>query len=145
MGNITIENNPDLSRLDLSLFDALPILGAYTITISNTALTGNYVEATVTITTTGGLDERIRSATLNFLKPALTLAAATTTVTYTFAGDLISNVTTSTRDNNSNIVATSINTSTLHDLINYPSPVLNSSSNVVSTVTEASFPYIKGP
>ena len=48
------------------------------------------------------------------------------------------------RDNNGNIVATSTNTSTLYDLINYPSPVLNASSNVVSTVTEASFPYIEG-
>ena len=95
--NITIENNPDLSTLDLSSFDTLPILGAYTITISNTALTGNYVEATFTVTTTGGRDERIRSATLNSLKSAMTLAAATTAVTYTFAGDIISNVTTSTR------------------------------------------------
>ena len=144
VGNITIENNPDLSTLDLSSFDTLPILGAYTITISNTALTGNYVEATVTVTTTGGLDERIRSATLNSLKPAMTLAAATTAVTYTFAGEIISNVTSSTRDNNGNIVATSTNTSTLHDFINYPSPVLNATSNVVSTVTEASFPYIEG-
>ena len=145
VGNVTIEDNPKLSTLDLSSFKTLPQVGGYTITISNTALTGNYVEATVLVTTTAARVERIRSAALNSLKPAMTLAAATTAVTYTFAGDLISNVTTSTRSNvNDNIVATSTNTSTLHDLINYPSPVLNAASKVVTTVTEASFPYIEG-
>ena len=145
VGNVTIQDNPKLSTLDLSSFETLPQLGAYTITISNTALTGNYVEATVLVTTTAARVERIRSAALNSLKPAMTLAAATTAVTYTFAGDLISSVTTSTRSNvNDNIVATSTNTSTLHDLINYPSPVLNAASKVVTTVTEASFPYIEG-
>ena len=145
VGNVTIQDNPKLSTLDLSSFETLPQLGAYTITISNTALTGNYVQASVLVTTTAARVERIRSAALNSLKPAMTLAAATTAVTYTFAGDLISNVTTSTRSNvNDNIVATSTNTSTLHDLINYPSPVLNAASKVVTTVTEASFPYIEG-
>ena len=145
VGNVTIEDNPKLSTLDLSSFETLPQVGGYTITISNTALTGNYVEATVLVTTTAARVERIRSAALNSLKPAMTLAAATTAVTYTFAGDLISSVTTSTRSNvNDNIVATSTNTSTLQELINYPSPVLNASSKVVTTVTEASFPYIEG-
>ena len=144
VGNITIEDNPKLSTLDLSSFATLPQVGAYTITISNTALTGNYVEATVLVTTTAARVERIRSAALNSLKPVMTLAAATTAVTYTFAGDLISSVTTSTRSNgNDNIVATSTNTSTLQELINYPSPVLNAASKVVTTVTEASFPLYR--
>ena len=74
----------------------------------------------------------------------MTLAAATTAVTYTFAGDFISSVTTSTRSNvNDNIVATSTNTSSLQELINYPNPVLNAASKVVTTVTEASFPYVR--
>ena len=47
VGNITIQDNPKLSTLDLSSFATLPQVGAYTITISNTAQTGNYVEATV--------------------------------------------------------------------------------------------------
>ena len=145
LGNITIQDNPKLSTLDLSSFDTLPEVGGYTITISNTALTGNYVEATVLVTTTAARVERIRSAALNSLKPAMTLAAATNAVTYTFTGDIISNVTTSTRSNvNDDIVATGTGTSTLEDLINYPSPLLNASSKVVSTVTEASFPYIEG-
>ena len=141
VGNVTIQDNPKLSTLDFSSFETLPQVGGYTITISNTALKGNYVEATVLVTTTEARVERIRSAALNSLKPAMTLAAATTAVTYTFAGDIISIVTTSTRSNvNDNIVATSTNTSTLHDLINYHSSVLNAASKVVTTVTEASFP-----
>ena len=59
----------------------------------------------------------------------MTFAAATTAVTYTFAVDVISNVTTSTRSNvNDKIVATSTNNSTLHDLINYLSLVMRSSA-----------------
>lgn len=145
VGNVTIQDNPKLSTMDLSSFETLSQLGAYTVTISNTALTGNYVQATEQTTTTAARVERIRSAALNSLKPVMTLAAATTAVTYTFAGDLISSVTTFTRSNvNDNIVATSTNTSTLQELINYPSPVLNAASKVVTTVTEASFPYIEG-
>ena len=145
VGNITIQDNPKLSTLDLSSFATLPQVGAYTITISNTALAGNYVEATVLVTTTAARVERIRSAALNSLKPVMTLAAATTAVTYTFAGDLVSSVTTSTRSNvNDNIVATGTGTSTLQELINYPSPVLNAASKVVTTVTESSFTYIEG-
>ena len=134
-----------MSTLDLSSFETLPQVGGYTITISNTALTGNYLEATVLVTTTAARVERIRSAALNSLKPAMTKSAASAVVTYTFAGDLISSVTTSTRSNvNDNIVATSTNTSTLHDLINYPSTVLNAASKVVTTVTDESFKYIEG-
>ena len=145
VGNITIQDNPKLSTLDLSSFATLPQVGAYTITISNTALAGNYVEATVLVTTTAARVERIRSAALNSLKPVMTLAAATTAVTYTFAGDLVSSVTTSTRSNvNDNIVATGTGTSTLQELINYPSPVLNAATKVVTTVTESSFTYIEG-
>ena len=144
LGDITVQDNAKLATLDLSSFATLPQLGAYTITISNTALTGNYVEATILVTTTAARDERIRSAALASLKPAITLAAAAANVTYTFTGDLVSNVTTSTRSNvNDDIVATSTNTSTLQALISYPSSVINAETNVTTEVTESDFVYIE--
>ena len=144
VGNITIEDNPKLATLNFASFSTLPQLGSYTITVSNTALTGNYVEATLLVTTTAARVERIRSAALNSFKPAMTLAAASAAVDYSFAGDIISSVTTSTRSNvNDDIVATSTNTSTFQSLIQVGSPVVNSSTKVTSTLEEEDFVYVE--
>ena len=58
--NEVIEDNPKLATLNFASFSTLPQLGSYTITVSNTALTGNYVEATLLVTTTAARVERIR-------------------------------------------------------------------------------------
>ena len=72
----------------------LPILGGYTITISVTGLTGSYGIASEATTTTQAYSDKIYSNDLLTLKPLMDLAAASAVVTYTFAGDVISAVST---------------------------------------------------
>ena len=146
LGNITVQDNAKLATLNLGSFVTLPQLGEFTITISNTALTGNYVLATEIVTTTAARVERIRSAALASLKPIMTLSAAAANVTYTFAGDIISSVTTSTRSNvNNDIVATSTNTETLQTLLqsNNGFGIINTATKVVTEVAESDFTYIE--
>ena len=146
IGHITIEDNASLTSFDLSSFVTLPILGNYTITLDDNNLPGNYVEATVKVTTTDERVERIRSASLNTLKPAMDAAAANSSVGYTFAGEILSSVTTSTPSNiNDDIVATSTNTSTLEDILNTAvgtSPI-NTSTKVTGTFVDDDFTYVE--
>ena len=145
LGNVTIMNNPKLATLNFASFTTLPQLGSYTFTISNTALTGNYVQATELSTTTAAQVERIRSAALYSLKPAMTKSAASAVITYTFVGDIISSVTTSTQSTSGAIVSTSTNTSTLYELINVPSlNATNSATKVNGTFNDSSFQYVEG-
>ena len=72
----------------------LPILGTYTMTISNTGLTGSYGIASEATTTTVAYNEKIYSNDLMTLKPLMDLSAASAVVTYAFAGDIISAVAT---------------------------------------------------
>ena len=97
-GHITLVNLPLMTSLDLSSMVTLPQLGAYTITISETGLAGSYLVASELTTTTTVKEDRIFSDDLLTLKPYMDLAAATTAVTYTFAGDVLSSVTTRTWD-----------------------------------------------
>ena len=87
-----------MTSLNLSSMVTLPQLGAYTITISETGLAGSYLVASELTTTTTVKEDRIFSDDLLTLKPYMDLAAATTAVTYTFAGDVLSSVTTRTWD-----------------------------------------------
>jgi len=146
VGIVTISNNPALTALDLSSLQTLPQLGTYSITLDANNLSGNYVLATEIVTTTAARDERIRSAALATLKPIMALAAASNSVTYTMVGDLVTNVTTSTRSNiNDDIVATSTNTETLEDIISWSSGLgtINVSTNVVTTVQDEDFVYVE--
>lgn len=97
-GFITLVNLPLMTSLDLSSMVTLPQLGAYTITISETGLAGSYLVASELTTTTTVKEDRIFSDALFTLKPYMTAAASTTLVTYTFAGDVLSSVTTRTWD-----------------------------------------------
>lgn len=97
-GFITLVNLPKMTSLDLSSMVTLPQLGAYTITISETGLAGSYLVASELTTTTTVKEDRIFSDALFTLKPYMTAAASTTLVTYTFAGDVLSSVTTRTWD-----------------------------------------------
>ena len=144
LGNITIEDNSELSSFDLSSFSTLPQLGNYTITLDDNNLSGNYVEATSVTTTTAARVERIRSASLVTLKPVMVLAADNANVTYNFTGEILSSVTTSTRSNVSDdIVVTSTNTSTLEYIIDPANGVTNSSSKVTGTFEEGDFAYVE--
>ena len=87
-----------MTSLNLSSMVTLPILGAYTITISETGLTGSFGIASEATTTTQAYTEKIYSNDLMTLKPLMTLASASAVVTYTFAGDVISSVSTRTFD-----------------------------------------------
>ena len=97
-GHITLVNLPLMTSLNLSSMVTLPQLGAYTITISETGLAGSYLVASELTTTTTVKEDRIFSDDLLTLKPYMDAAAATTAVTYTFAGDVLSSVTTRTWD-----------------------------------------------
>ena len=144
LGNITIEDNSELSSFDLSSFSTLPQLGNYTITLDDNNLSGNYVEATSVTTTTAARVERIRSASLVTLKPVMVLAADNANVTYNFTGEILSSVTTSTRSNVSDdIVVTSTNTSTLEYIIDPANGVTNSSSKVTGAFEEGDFAYVE--
>ena len=89
-----------MTSLNLASMVTLPILGRYTITISDTGLTGSYGIASEATTTTQAYTDKIYSDDLMTLKPLMTLAAATNIVTYTFVGDIISSVSTRTFDAN---------------------------------------------
>ena len=97
-GHITLIDLPKMTSLDFSSMVTLPQLGEYTITISETGLAGSYLVASELTTTTTVKEDRIFSDDLLTLKPYMTAAASTTLVTYTFAGDVLSSVTTRTWD-----------------------------------------------
>ena len=143
-GHITLTNLPKMTSLDLSSMQTLPILGAYTITISETGLSGSYIEASIKTTTTDVVEDLVYSNDLVTLKPLMVAGAATTDVTYTFAGDILSSVTTRTWSIDGSGVATAgaASTSTA-TLANNDASVLYSlrnASTVVSKVfSEADF------
>ena len=144
IGNITVEDNTALTAFDFSSFTTLPQVGSFTITLDDNNVAGNYVEATLLVTTTAARVERIRSASLATLKPAMTAAAADSNVTYTFSGEILSSVTTSTRSNvNDDIVATSTNTETLEYIIDPANGITNSSTVVTGTLEEGDFTYVE--
>ena len=136
-----------MTSLNLGSMVTLPILGAYTITISDTGLTGSFGIASEATTTTQAYTEKIYSDDLMTLKPLMTLAAATNIVTYTFVGDIISSVSTRTFDANgvpSAISATG--TLPLTGANSSPSNILakfkNSASKVTTPVNELDFTYV---
>ena len=144
IGNITIEDNAALASFDLSSFTTLPQLGSYTITLDDNNTSGNYVVATLLVTTTAARVERIRSASLATLKPIMALAAASSNVDYSFSGEILTNVTTSTRSNvNDDIVATSTNTETLEWIITPANGVTNSSTVATGTLEESDFTLVE--
>ena len=95
VGFVTLTSLPAMTSLDLGSMVTLPILGTYTLTISATGLTGSYGIATEATTTTAAYTDKIYSNDLMTLKFSLmTLASASSAVTYVFEGDIISSVAT---------------------------------------------------
>ncbi|MDA9886173.1 hypothetical protein N9D55_01920 [Flavobacteriaceae bacterium] len=93
-GNIDISGNAALASLDLSSLQTLPLLGSYSVNISNNKLTGTYTAYTAGSTTTNEVLESLTSPTLASLKPYIKKAVAsrasatTGNVTYTLAVNL---------------------------------------------------------
>ena len=147
VGTVVLTGLAKMTSLNLGSMVTLPILGAYTITISDTGLTGSFGIASEATTTTQAYTEKIYSDDLMTLKPLMTLAAATNIVTYTFVGDIISSVSTRTFDANgvpSAISATG--TLPLTGANSSPSNILakfkNSASKVTTPVNELDFTYV---
>ena len=90
VGDITVEDNPSLTSLDLSSITKIPLAGSYEVGISGNKLTGTYVEATAGSTTTAFVEAQIKSDDLYSLMPLIDLAIASRAdatignVTYTF-------------------------------------------------------------
>ena len=146
-GFITLVNLPLMTSLDLSSMVTLPQLGEYTITISNTGLSGSYLVASELTTTTTVKEDRIMSDDLLTLKPYMDLAAATSAVTYTFAGDILSSVTTRTWDftDPDNPVVGAAGTST--NVLQYKNTsvletLIKAESKISTPVSEEDFKYV---
>ena len=74
----------------------------------------------------------------------MALAAASSNVDYSFSGEILTNVTTSTRSNvNDDIVATSTNTETLEWIITPANGVTNSSTVATGTLEESDFTLVE--
>ena len=128
-----------MTSLNLSSMKTLPILGTYTMTISNTGLTASYGIASEATTTTVAYNEKIYSNDLMTLKPLMDLSAASAVVTYAFAGDIISAVATRTFDQDGvpgalSTAGSANSTDTLQGLMHTNSPFVNSAS-LLSTFT----------
>ena len=119
----------------------LPILGHYNITVSVTGLTGSYAIGTLVSTTTPEFGDGIYSDDLMTLSPLMKLAAATSAVTYTFSGDIITNVSTRTYNNEgvANAIVTTNGTTTLAHILEGYSQYVNTASNVATPLGEAAF------
>ena len=141
VGNVTLTSLPKLTSFDLSSMKTLPILGAYTITISATALSGTYAIATEATTTTAAFADKVFSDDLMTLKPLMTLAASTTAVTYTFAGDIITNVGTRTYDS-AGVAGTAGATDTLEANLIKLGGFTNPASAITTPLSEEDFSYV---
>ena len=113
VGNVTVTSAPKLTSLDFSSMTVLPQLGAYSMAISVTGLTGSYLIATEITTTTTVYKDKIYSDDLLSLKPYMDLSAASGLVTFTIIGDILSSTTTKTYNSAGEVGATSTNTETL--------------------------------
>ena len=143
VGNVTLTGLPKMTSLDLSTMQTLPILGAYTITISVTGLSASYAIASEATTTTAAFSDKIYSNDLMTLKPLMTLGAASAVVTYTFAGDVITSVATRSFDANGVAGTSSTNTVTLQG--NGTSALwayINTATAVASPLDEADFAHV---
>ncbi len=140
VGNVTLTQLPKMTSLNLGSMVTLPILGSYTITISETALSGSYAVASEATTTTQAYADKIYSNDLMTLKPLMTLSAASAVVTYVFAGDVLSAVTTSAFDSNGVPGTASTKTITLQNGSTSALEAYNNTASAIATpLGEAGF------
>ena len=82
-GDIEIDSNPVLTRVDLSsIASSLPVAGAYTISITNNRLTGNYNNATAASTTTAYVETVVKLDDMQDLRALNTADAGNSAVSY---------------------------------------------------------------
>jgi len=139
VGHVTLTSLPKLTSLNLGSMVTLPILGTYTMTISNTGLSASYGIASEATTTTQAYTDKIYSDDLMTLKPLMTLATASSAVTYVFEGDVITNVTTRTFDANGVPSATSLDTNTLDSRLQ---ALGNTASAITTPVSNLDFAHV---
>ena len=142
VGTVTLTDLPAMTTLNLASMVTLPILGSYTITISNTGLSASYAIATEATTTTGAFSDKIYSDDLMTLKPLMTLAAATTAVTYTLAGDMITNVSTRTFDSAGVPGTASTSTETLEVVLMTLGGQFRAATAISTPVSEEDFAHV---
>ena len=142
VGTITLVSLPKMTSMDLSSMKTLPILGGYTVTISETGLTGSYGIATAATTTTAAFSDKIYSDDLMTLKPLMTLATASGLVTYTFAGDYITSIATRSFDASGVAGASSASTDTLHEVIAALGGQFRAATAISTPVTDADFAHV---
>ena len=142
VGTVMLTGLPKMTSLDLSSMKTLPILGAYTITISSTGLSASYGIATAATTTTDAFSDKIYSDDLMTLKPLMTLAAATSAVTYTLAGDMITNVSTRTFDANGVAGTASTSTATLEQVLHALGGQFRAATAITTPVSEEDFAHV---
>tara|TARA_B100000575_G_scaffold178925_1_gene143495 strand:+ start:7301 stop:9535 length:2235 start_codon:yes stop_codon:yes gene_type:complete len=141
VGTVSLTTLPKLTELDLSSMKVLPIVGHYNITVSATGLTGSYGIASELSTTTPEFGDAIFSDDLMTLSPLMKLAAANGLVTYTFSGDIISNISTRTFDKDGvpNAIVSTNGTTTLNHVLEGYTQYVNTTSNIATPVGEAAF------
>jgi len=82
-GNVIIDGNTVLTRVDLSsLATSLPVLGTYTISITNNRLTGDYTAATAGTTSTNYIESIVKLDDMQDLRALRTADLANTSVAY---------------------------------------------------------------
>ena len=142
VGHVMITDAPAMTTLNLGSMVTLPILGSYTITISNTGLTGSYGIATEATTTTVAYTDKIYSDDLMTLKPLMTLATASSAVTYTFAGDVISSVATRVFDALGVPGTSSTSTRSLVNVLSDLGGMRNPATAITTPVTNLDFAHV---
>jgi hypothetical protein len=143
VGTVSLTTLPKMTSLDFSSMKTLPVEGHFNFVVSETGLSASYALGSLKSQTTPAFGDAIYSDDLMTLLPIMQLAHATGAVTYTFAGDIISNVMTRTYNDQGVATAavTTNGTATLADLLNGDSTqYIKTDTNVVTfTVGDASF------
>ena len=139
VGHMVLTDLPKMTSLNLGSMVTLPILGTYTLTISNTGLSGSYGIASEATTTTQAYTDKIYSDDLMTLKPLMTLATASSAVTYVFEGDVITSVTTRTFDADGVPSASSLDTNTLDSRLQ---GLGNTASAITTPVSNLDFAHV---
>jgi hypothetical protein len=142
VGFVTLTSLPAMTSLNLGSMVTLPILGTYTMTISATGLTGSYGIATEATTTTAAYTDKIYSDDLMTLSPLMTLATASSAVTYVFEGDIISIVATRSFDADGVAGASSTSTRSLANVISDLGGSRNAASAITTPVSNLDFAHV---
>ena len=142
VGHVMLTSLPAMTSLNLGSMVTLPILGTYTLTISATGLTGSYGIATEATTTTQAYTDKIYSNDLMTLSPLMTLATASSAVTYVFEGDIISSVATRVFDAQGVPGTSSTSTRSLANILHENAGYASAASAITTPVSNLDFAHV---